>query len=124
MEEEVRIDKWLWAVRIYKTRSMATSEIQKGRVTINGIAPKPSRIVKPGEIITVRKPPVTYTYRVKGLLHNRVSAKIAKEYVDDLTPPEEIQKFYQQRLQTNLRREKGSGRPTKKERRQIEKLIR
>ena len=120
--QEVRIDKWLWSVRIYKTRSMAIDEINKGRVTIEGMNVKPSRIVRIGELICVRKPPVIYTYKVTGLLHSRVSAQLAKEYVENLTSDEEIMKLTIARMDINFRRDKGTGRPTKKDRRLIDKL--
>jgi len=120
--EKVRIDKWLWAVRIYKTRTLAAEECEKGRVTINGYSVKPSHIVKEGEIICVRKPPVLHTYRVLGIIKNRVSAQIARQYVEDLTSEEEIAKRQMMRLAINFQRDPGSGRPTKKERRELDKL--
>ncbi|HOK50841.1 MAG TPA: RNA-binding S4 domain-containing protein [Bacteroidales bacterium] len=121
-EEKVRIDKWLWAVRIYKTRTQAAEECEKGRVTINGFTVKPSHIVKEGEIICVRKPPVLHTYRVLGIIKNRVSAQVARQYVEDLTSEEEIAKRQMMRLAMNFQRDPGSGRPTKKERRELDRL--
>jgi ribosome-associated heat shock protein Hsp15 len=121
-EEKIRIDKWLWAVRIYKTRTQAAEECEKGRVTINGFTVKPSHVVKVGEIINVRKPPVIHTYRVLGLIKNRVSAQVARQYVEDLTSEEELAKRQMMRMAVNFQREKGSGRPTKKERRELDKL--
>jgi ribosome-associated heat shock protein Hsp15 len=119
--EKVRLDKWLWAVRLYKTRSIATDACNKGRVLVNGTDAKPSRELTGNEIITVRKPPVIYTYKIKELLKNRVSAKLVENYIDDLTSVEELDK-----LKINetffYKRDRGSGRPTKKERRTIEKL--
>ena len=119
--ENLRIDKWLWAVRIFKTRSQASEACKKGRIIIGGIQVKPSRIVKTGEIIIIRKPPVVYTYKVKGLLQRRQSAKIAQEYYDDLTSVEELNKL-QVKEKLFFSRGKGSGRPTKKERRILDKL--
>lgn len=120
-DENARIDKWLWAVRIFKTRNQASEACKKGRVIINGIQVKPSRVVKTGETVFIRKPPVIYTYRVKGLLQKRQSASLAREYYEDLTSVEELNK-----LKINERlffsRTKGSGRPTKKERRILDKL--
>jgi ribosome-associated heat shock protein Hsp15 len=120
-EENPRIDKWLWAVRIFKTRSQASEACKKGRVIINGIQVKPSRVIKAGEKVFIRKPPVVYTYKIRGLLQKRQSAKIAREYYEDLTSVEELNK-----LKINERlffsRAKGTGRPTKKERRILDKL--
>ncbi len=84
VNELIRIDKWLWAVRIYKTRSQASGECLKGRVLLNGMAVKPSHVVRIGEIFLVRKPPVIYTFKVKDILKSRVSAQIAKNFVEDL----------------------------------------
>lgn len=121
MEEQVRIDKWLWAVRLYKTRSIATEECKKGRVIVDGVAVKPSRIVKVDDKILVRKLPVIYTYKVKGIISKRVSAQIAQEQYEDLTSIEELNKL---KIQDTIfiKRDKGTGRPTKKERRMIDKL--
>ena len=123
MNEEVRIDKWLWAVRIFKTRTIAAEECGKGRVVINGVSVKPSHIVKVGEVVLVRKPPVIHTYKVIGLLKNRVSAQLAKNYIEDLTPEDELAKRELARLSMNFQREPGAGRPTKKDRRDIGKVI-
>jgi ribosome-associated heat shock protein Hsp15 len=120
--EQVRLDKWLWSVRIFKTRTQATGECLKGRVLFNGNPVKPSHIVKIDEIYIVRKPPVLHTYRVKDLLTNRVSAQVAKNYVDDLTPEDELAKREIARLNMNFMRDPGTGRPTKKDRRKIDKL--
>ena len=114
---EVRIDKWLWSVRIFKTRTLATEMCKKKRITILGESIKPSRNVKINEIIEVFIPPMRKKYRVKGLLDKRVSAKLAVDFVEDLTPPEEILKMKEIRS-GHLHLEKG--RPTKKDRRQID----
>ena len=119
---DIRIDKWLWAVRIYKTRSIAVEEINKGRVLIDGINLKPSRIVKIGDLITVRKPPVVYTYKVKGLIHNRVSPTLAMTFVENLTTDEEMNKLTLAKMDVNFTRDRGTGRPTKRERRMIDKV--
>jgi ribosome-associated heat shock protein Hsp15 len=120
--ERVRIDKWLWAIRIFKTRSMATEACKKGRIIINGLAVKPSHEVKLGETIFIRKLPVVYTIRVKDLIHNRLPAQHVKEYMDDLTSAEELEKL---KLSDNafFKRDRGAGRPTKKERRLIDDII-
>lgn len=120
---DVRIDKFLWSVRIYKTRSQATEECKKGRVSINGIPVKPSRIISGNEIITIRKPPASYTIRVIKPLGNRVSAKLAADYIEDLTPEEEKIKLEMSRSLYPGFRQRGLGRPTKKERRNLDRFI-
>jgi ribosome-associated heat shock protein Hsp15 len=121
MDQEVRIDKWLWAVRIYKTRSLATEACKKGRVLILDQAVKPSRLIRTGDLIQVKKPPVVYTYKVLGLLGKRLSASAVKEFVENRTPEEELDKL---KVKDGffIARDRGSGRPTKKERRIIDKL--
>ena len=120
--DKYRIDKFLWAVRIYKTRSMAAEACRKGRIVMEGIQVKPSRLVKTGDIILVRKMPVVYTIKVLKLLENRVSAQRVSEFIEDVTSVEELHK-----LKVNetvfYAREKGTGRPTKKERRMLNKVI-
>lgn len=117
-----RIDKYLWAVRVYKTRSQAAEACKKGKVLIDGIPAKPSRIVKPGDVIVVRKLPVIYTYRVVDLVEKRVSAKIASDFCQNLTPQEELDKLKKDHITIVFKRERGAGRPTKRERRMIDKL--
>ncbi|MDO9340283.1 MAG: S4 domain-containing protein [Bacteroidales bacterium] len=118
----VRIDKFLWSVRLYKTRSIASDECRKGRIIINNIQVKPSRMITKNEIIIVKKPPVIYTYKVIEPVENRVSAKLVELFVEDLTTEEEKAKLdIRQSVETGYR-DKGSGRPTKKERRVIDKL--
>lgn len=121
-KKEIRIDKFLWSVRIFKTRSIASDECRKGRIIINNIPVKPSRIVVKNEIILVKKPPVTFTYRVIEPIGNRVSAKLAEQYIDDLTTEDEKSKLDFTYSPGIGFRKQGSGRPTKKERRLIEKL--
>lgn len=118
----IRIDKYLWAVRIFKTRTLATEACDKGRVMVGDASAKPSRNVKPGDLITVRNPPVIHTYKVLGILGNRLSAEKVKEYVQELTPEEELQKYQIMRNEAFIIRDRGAGRPTKKERRQMDKL--
>lgn len=120
--ESIRIDKYLWAVRIYKTRSIAADECRKGRVLVNNFQVKPSHTVTINEIFTVRKPPVIYTYQVIVPIENRVSAKLVQEYLKDLTPDEEKIKTTLARSTHFGIRPKGFGRPTKKERRSIDRL--
>jgi ribosome-associated heat shock protein Hsp15 len=120
MDPGVRIDKWLFAVRIFKTRTLATDECNKGRITIGGISVKPSRIVKEGDVIDVRKPPLTYKYKVLKLAEKRMSAKLVPEFSEDITPKEQFEILEMQRLSILSGREKGTGRPTKKDRRSID----
>ena len=119
--EKVRIDKWLWAVRIYKTRSIAATACRKGNVFIENLPVKPSRNVLLDEIINVKKPPVIFSYRVKGLPQKRLSAKLAMDCFLDLTPQEESDKLKVKELPGFGYRKRGDGRPTKKERRIIDK---
>jgi len=118
---KVRFDKWLWAVRIYKTRSMAAAACRKGKVIIDNMTVKPSRNVSIDEIINVKKPPVIFTYKIKRLPLKRLSAKLAKECFEDLTPQEEFDKLKVKELPGFGYRKRGDGRPTKKERRIIDK---
>jgi len=122
LSAKIRIDKWLWAVRIYKTRSLATDACNKGRIIINGNTVKPSHDVKPGEIIFVRKLPLIYTLKVKALTSNRLPAQKVKDFLEDLTSPEELQK-----LKINetvfFKRDRGTGRPTKKDRRLLDDIV-
>ena len=119
MEKEVRIDKWLWATRIFKTRTIATDACKKGRVTIAGMNVKPSRPVKIGEIVDVRKPPVTYSFRVKALAENRMSAKLVPDYLENVTAPSQYELLEMARISGFINRQKGLGRPTKKDGRKL-----
>lgn len=121
-DENLRIDKWLWAVRVFKTRSQASEACKKGRVLIDDIQVKPSRIIKIGEIVFIKRPPVIYKFRVKGLLGKRQSAKVAADYVEDITPEEEKLKLDMKRFTGFEIRDKRVGRPTKRERRLIDEL--
>jgi len=122
MEEPVRIDKWLWAVRLFKTRTLATEECRKGRITIDGVAVKPSRLPKIGDIIKVRKNPVTYSYKVIGIIGKRVGAKLVQEFAIDITPPEELKNLEIKQQMGSIERDRGTGRPTKKDRRDLDRL--
>jgi ribosome-associated heat shock protein Hsp15 len=119
--EKERIDKWLWAVRVFKTRTQATEACRKGRILVNGMEAKPSKEIKSGESIVVRKPPLVYNYTVKSLTNNRLPAKSVPEYLNDQTSPEELEKL---KVKDSFfyTRDRGTGRPTKKERREIDKL--
>ena len=115
----MRIDKYLWAVRVFKTRNKASQACKNDRVFVGEQAVKPSRDVKKGDIIQVKQNPVTYSYRVLGFLSKRVSAKLAVQYVEDVTPAEEKEKLEQVKRMKKYDRPKGWGRPTKKERRKL-----
>lgn len=121
MSPSVRIDKYLWAVRLFKTRSLASEACKKGHVSMDDMPVKPSRTVQAGDVIEVRKMPVYYSYRVKEPLEKRVGAKIVGQYVEDITPPEELEKL---KMQDDffIKRDRGAGRPTKKERRLLDDL--
>lgn len=121
-ENNLRIDKWLWAVRIFKTRSQASEACKKDKVLINGIPVKASRIIKIDEIVEIKKNPVIYKYKVKGILVKRLGAKLVSEFVDDLTAEEELSKLEMVKNSSYGYRRKGFGRPTKKERRVISRL--
>jgi ribosome-associated heat shock protein Hsp15 len=120
MADDVRVDKWLWAVRIYKTRSQATEACRKGHVSIGNLPVKPSRSVHIGEVVKVRKSPVVRSFKVHAIAEKRMSAKLTEDYLEDITPPEELEI---QEMQKNMRwitRDRGTGRPTKKDRRELD----
>lgn len=121
-DEEIRMDKFLWAVRLFKTRTEAADSCNKGQITINGMSVKSSRHVKIGEVILMRKPPMVHSYKVLALLHTRLSAEKVKEFLIEITPDEEFKKLENGRLQKNLVRDRGTGRPTKRDRRDIDRL--
>jgi ribosome-associated heat shock protein Hsp15 len=117
-----RIDKYLWCIRVFKTRSEAAEACQGNKVQVNGNNAKPSKLVKPGDEITVRKGPAQLSYRVKLGLNNRVGAALVSNYVENITPESELAKLHAPTETFFVRRDKGSGRPTKKERRILEEL--
>ncbi|HNY23910.1 MAG TPA: RNA-binding S4 domain-containing protein [Bacteroidales bacterium] len=121
--EIMRLDKYLWAIRVFKTRSEATEACRGSRVKVNEQEIKPSRELREGDVITVRKGPIFYTYRVIQQVENRQPAKNVPLYAEDLTPAEEYAKLEQPRETITIYRKKGTGRPTKKERRQLDDLI-
>lgn len=116
---EARIDKWLWAVRIFKTRTIAAEACKKGRITINGITSKPSKTVKEGDTIQVRKPPVIYSFKVIKAIENRVGAKLVPEMMENITPPEQYALLEMNSIGGFAQRAAGLGRPTKKDRRDM-----
>lgn len=117
---DTRIDKFLWAVRVFKTRALSAEACKKGKVDVNGKKVKPSYVVKQGDQISVAKMPVIYSYKVKEVTGKRVGAKLVADFVINTTPQEELDKLEMQRLNLNFYRKKGEGRPTKKDRRSLD----
>lgn len=127
MKEEVRIDKWMWATRIFKTRTIATDACRKGRVTVgsdtaNAPLAKPSRTIKVGDVINVRKPPVTYSFRVLALAENRMGAKLVPNFLENITPQSQLDLLEVVKIAGFVDRRKGLGRPTKREGRELSKF--
>lgn len=120
MAESVRVDKWLWAVRIFKTRSLATEACKKGHVLLGDLPVKPSRTIKVGETIIVRKPPIKRSFKVLGLAEKRMGAKLVVDYLEDVTPVDELELLEIQKHMRWSSRDKGTGRPTKKDRRELD----
>lgn len=120
--DEVRIDKYLWSIRVFKTRSEATDACKGGKIRVNGADTKPSKAVKRGDVIVARKGPVTYTYKVLELVDKRQGARLVPNYAENLTPAEEIAKLRAPVETFFLKRDRGAGRPTKKDRRQMDEL--
>ena len=120
---EVRIDKWMWAVRIFKTRTIALEACKKNRVMVNDLAAKPSRTVKVGDTVQVRKPPITYSFKVLDLTANRIGAKLVPNYLENITPPEQYELLELQKISGFVDRARGTGRPTKKDRRDLDEFI-
>ena len=120
---EARIDKWLWAARIFKTRSIAADAIKNGRVTIQGVNVKPSRMVKVGEVVSVRKPPVTYSFKILQTIEQRVGAKLVPQVYENVTPADQYELLEMNRISGFVNRQRGTGRPTKKERRALDEFV-
>ncbi len=120
MNSEARIDKWLWAARVYKTRTLASDACKNGRITINGTLAKPSRTVKVGDQVGVKKSPITYTFRVLQAIEKRVGAKLLPEVFENITPPEQYELLEMNRISGFIDRARGTGRPTKKDRRALD----
>jgi ribosome-associated heat shock protein Hsp15 len=118
--EEVRIDKWMWATRIFKTRTIAVEACKKGRVMINNVTVKPSRVIRTGEVLQIRKPPVVYSFKVLQLADKRMGAKLVEQYLENVTPPEQYEILELQKISGFINRSKGTGRPTKKDRRELD----
>ncbi len=122
MNNEARIDKWLWAARIFKTRTIAAAACKKGQVSLKGSTVKASRMIKVGDIIDVRKPPVTYSFRVLQAIERRVGAKLIPEILENVTPPEQYEILEMNKISGFINRAKGTGRPTKKDRRSLDEF--
>jgi ribosome-associated heat shock protein Hsp15 len=119
--EDLRIDKFIWAVRLFKTRSLSASEIKAGNVLINEEGIKASQSIKVGDVIKVKRNPIWRSYKVKELLKRRVGAKLVDQYIAEVTPAEEIEKLEMMKMMPGYDRQKGEGRPTKRERRDLDK---
>lgn len=120
---EARIDKWLWAARIFKTRSMAANACKNGRVTMGGVNVKPSRTIKVGDTVSVRKPPITYSFKVLKAIEMRVGAKLLSEVYENVTTPDQYELLEMTRISGFIDRARGTGRPTKKERRSLDAFL-
>lgn len=120
MNDSARIDKWLWAARIYKTRSLAADACKNGRVTIGGVNVKPSHVIKRGEVVSVKKPPITYSFRVLDCIEQRVGAKLLVGIYENVTDPKQYELLEMSRISGFIDRARGTGRPTKKERRALD----
>ena len=121
-KHNTRIDKWLWAVRIFKTRAQATEACAGGKVKIDGTAVKASRNIVQNDIVQVRKGIVKYLYKVRNIAEKRMGAKLVPDFLEDMTPEEELAKLQSAHKQPIQTREKGQGRPTKRERRNMDKF--
>lgn len=115
-----RIDKWLWAVRIYKTRSIAAEACKKGRVLLNGSQAKPAHTVKVGDVVSVKKPPITWSFKVLQAIEKRVGAKLVPNMMENVTAPDQLEILEVSKISGFVNRAKGTGRPTKKERRELD----
>ena len=120
---EARIDKWLWAARIFKTRSIAADACKNGRVTLNGVNLKPSRTIKEGDVVSVKKPPITYSFKVLKTIEQRVGAKLLPEIYENVTDPKQYEMLQMSRISGFIDRAHGTGRPTKKERRALDAFV-
>ena len=123
MTDVARIDKWLWAARIFKTRSIAADACKNGRVTISGTNVKPSHTIKVGEIINVKKPPITYSFEVLQTIEKRVGAKLIPEVYKNVTDAKQYELLEMSRISGFVDRARGTGRPTKKDRRQLDAFV-
>lgn len=120
MTNEARLDKWLWAARIFKTRSIAAAACKKGQVSMGNTQLKASRMIKAGDVVSVRKPPITYSFRVLQPIERRVGAKLIPEVLENVTTPDQYEILEMSKISGFVDRAKGTGRPTKKDRRNLE----
>ncbi len=120
MANEARIDKWLWAARIYKTRSIAADACKNGRITVGGVNVKPAHMVKVGDTVSVRKSPVTYSFKILQAIEQRVGAKLLPQIYENVTPSDQYELLEMTRISGFVDRARGTGRPTKKERRSLD----
>ena len=120
MNNEARVDKWLWAARIFKTRTIAAAACKKGQVSMGGTQLKPSRMVKVGDTIDVKKPPITYSFKILQAIEHRVGAKLIPEVLENVTRPEQYELLEMSKISGFVDRARGTGRPTKKERRALD----
>ncbi len=118
--EEVRIDKWMWATRIFKSRTIAVEACKKGRVMINNVTVKPSRLIRRGEVLQVRKPPIIYSFKVLQLADKRMGAKLVENFLANVTTADQYEILEQQKIIGFINRSKGAGRPTKKDKRDLD----
>lgn len=123
MNTEARLDKWLWASRIFKTRSIAADACKNGRVSVNGVLVKPSRMVKAGDTVAVRKPPVTYSFKILQPIEQRVGAKLLPEIYENVTTRDQYELLEMNRISGFVDRARGTGRPTKKDRRAMDAFV-
>ena len=123
MKTEVRIDKWLWAVRLFKTRTLAAEACKKGKVFMQNVAVKPSRNVKVGDVISIRRNPVLFSFKVLALSENRMNAKLVPDFMLNVTTPDQLELIELSKLAGQTGRDRGTGRPTKKERRELDDFI-
>lgn len=121
--EKVRIDKWLWAVRLFKTRSMATTACDQGKISVNNTTAKASRIVNVNDIIHIKRTGIVRSYKILQVISNRIAAKLVEEHCLDLTPPDELESFKNRSKRPGIYRDPGSGRPTKRERRDLDDFM-
>lgn len=123
MSDTARIDKWLWAARIFKTRSIAATACKNNRVTVNGVSVKPAHTIKAGETVSVKKPPITYSFKVLKCIEQRVGAKLLTDVYENVTDPQQYELLEMSRISGFVDRARGTGRPTKKERRSLDAFI-
>ena len=123
MKTEVRIDKWMWAVRLFKTRTLAAEACKKGKVFMQNVAVKPSRNVKVGDVISIRRNPVLFSFKVLALSENRMNAKLVPDFMLNVTTPDQLELIELSKLAGQTGRDRGAGRPTKKERRELDDFI-